>query len=630
MPSIVKLTLESNQYERNIKNAQKSLNDFTRSIGINMKSLSSMALAAGAVTGALKVMKDAFFKSETSLDEWGRTVESSKALYSGFLSALNNTDISGFLNRMDDIVSAARDAYNAIDNLNTYSAFNQRNEAKERSGYAESLDKYKLNPTAENKQALAAANQAVIDGLKETQEQTEAAYISALRNIATQRLGTKELQDAFVKVFSEGGRNALSNAKIGYSTGRGLNAGSQYWYGNKVYDGRIQERSTGQWSDMSAQERQQFEFARALAQVNDTEIREVQALGRQAVALSEQIFQQDRQFNRLAGNNGKVGGSGGSGGGKSGGTTTTPIVYAADSIMAQEKLVSELTEKWKTAGEAVRDDYKVQLDDAKKKLQEMTNPMGPQMKLWQGDIDDMLKGTTPIAGGIPQIGNGLDTLPQVLSPLQEINAEIERWQQLMQYAPTSDYYQVMKQHLEELMLKQKQFTGETTQDVKNSSAAWSTAASAINSVGTAITTIEDPSAKILGLIAQAIATVASAASQAMSAKDVTASGWAWIGAAAAITAQMVAVISQIHSATGYAQGGVVGGKSYSGDNIPILANAGEIVLSKSMQNSLAANLQSNAGSMNLEATVSGEQIRFVLNNYGSRTGRGEYVTTKFQ
>ena len=73
--SLVKLTLESNQYERGLQNAKRQLNDFTRAIGINMKQLTGMAAAAGAVTGAMKVMKDAFFKSETNLDEWGRTVE---------------------------------------------------------------------------------------------------------------------------------------------------------------------------------------------------------------------------------------------------------------------------------------------------------------------------------------------------------------------------------------------------------------------------------------------------------------------------------------------------------------------------------------------------------------------------
>ena len=78
----------------------------------------------------------------------------------------------------------------------------------------------------------------------------------------------------------------------------------------------------------------------------------------------------------------------------------------------------------------------------------------------------------------------------------------------------------------------------------------------------------------------------------------------------------------------HAQNGinVVGGNHYSGDVTPILANAGEVVLNRSQVSTLASQLQgSGAQNMKLEATVSGEQLRFVLNNNGRRTGRGEYV-----
>ena len=78
----------------------------------------------------------------------------------------------------------------------------------------------------------------------------------------------------------------------------------------------------------------------------------------------------------------------------------------------------------------------------------------------------------------------------------------------------------------------------------------------------------------------------------------------------------------------HAQNGlnVVGGTHYSGDVTPILANAGEVVLNRSQVSTLASQLQGGgAQNMKLEATVSGEQLRFVLNNNGRRTGRGEYV-----
>jgi glucose-6-phosphate dehydrogenase assembly protein OpcA len=149
------------------------------------------------------------------------------------------------------------------------------------------------------------------------------------------------------------------------------------------------------------------------------------------------------------------------------------------------------------------------------------------------------------------------------------------------------------------------------------------------SVGSAMASIEDPTAKTVGIVMQAIATVAQAFSQALS-EDKTTTGniWAFIAAALASTASMVSVISSIHSATGYAQGGVVTGNSYSGDNIPIRANAGEVVLTRAMAGNLASQLEGNGlGNLNLTATVSAEQIRFTLNNNGRRTGRGEFVQT---
>jgi hypothetical protein len=80
----------------------------------------------------------------------------------------------------------------------------------------------------------------------------------------------------------------------------------------------------------------------------------------------------------------------------------------------------------------------------------------------------------------------------------------------------------------------------------------------------------------------------------------------------------------------HAANGVVPGHKFSGDNIPALLNAGETVLTAAQTNTLASNLRNGGlGNMNLSATVSGEQIRFVLNSNGRRTGKGEYLQTNF-
>lgn len=87
--------------------------------GLSVPKLGAMSVAIAGVTGALKVAKDAFFASEANLDEWGRTVDASKAVYEGFLTSLNTGDISGFLQRIDQIISAAREAYDELDRLGT-------------------------------------------------------------------------------------------------------------------------------------------------------------------------------------------------------------------------------------------------------------------------------------------------------------------------------------------------------------------------------------------------------------------------------------------------------------------------------------------------------------------------------
>ena len=96
-----------------------AVNELAGKFGLSVPKLGAMSVAIAGVTGALKVAKDAFFASEANLDEWGRTVDASKAVYEGFLTSLNTGDISGFLQRIDQIISAAREAYDELDRLGT-------------------------------------------------------------------------------------------------------------------------------------------------------------------------------------------------------------------------------------------------------------------------------------------------------------------------------------------------------------------------------------------------------------------------------------------------------------------------------------------------------------------------------
>jgi hypothetical protein len=150
--------------------------------------------------------------------------------------------------------------------------------------------------------------------------------------------------------------------------------------------------------------------------------------------------------------------------------------------------------------------------------------------------------------------------------------------------------------------------------------------------------IEDPAAKVLGTIAQAVATMALSYSQAAASPAVTSTGWGWIAFAATGVATMLSSIAAIKQATsGFANGGVIPGNSMSGDNLRGIGpggqvyglNAGEVVLNRSQASTLASAL-SDGGNSEVGGTpyVQGELIYLGVNNYLKRSGRGEIVTSK--
>ena len=193
-----------------------------------------------------------------------------------------------------------------------------------------------------------------------------------------------------------------------------------------------------------------------------------------------------------------------------------------------------------------------------------------------------------------------DPFVEALSPLQQLNAELEQLKQNLELSPNTEAYQQGLQAIADKEKEIAQFKGvsitkEIGKDADTSAKSFRNAASAISSMGNAMSQIEDPAAKIAGMIAESVASIALGFSQAIG-KDAGSKGSVWyaIAAAAAGVASMITTISAIHSATGYAEGGIVQGNSYSGDNLrgsDFGINAGELILNKAQQSTLASQLQ---------------------------------------
>ena len=171
-------------------------------------------------------------------------------------------------------------------------------------------------------------------------------------------------------------------------------------------------------------------------------------------------------------------------------------------------------------------------------------------------------------------------------------------------------------------------------EMKDVNSALEYAAQAVGSVGSALAGLEDPAAKVLGLIAQGIASVVAGMGMAIAQKGKELEPWSWIAFAASATATMIATVAAIKSATAeYHAGGDFVGKGsrfntmmrpIGSDTIPAMLSPGELILNKSQQSNLASNIKAAPAlaDLHLETTIEAERIRIMLNNNNRRRGRG--------
>ena len=237
-----------------------------------------------------------------------------------------------------------------------------------------------------------------------------------------------------------------------------------------------------------------------------------------------------------------------------------------------------------------------------------------------------------------QLKNGLNIDPEVTKNLMSqivngINIPDEKWQELQdEINEKLAEFNIAPINIDLKTGNLKALNKDANETVKG----FQQAAQAIGSVTSALNGLEDPGAKIMGIVGQAIAQIALGFAQATTASS-TGGIFAWIAAIAGGMATMMSTIEAIHSATGYANGGIVDGRggglvtgtTYSSDQIPIMANAGEVVLNASQQSMLANNLQNNGGGkMEIVGVLTGENVVLMADRWGRRTGKGELLFGK--
>ena len=513
--------------------------------GLSIDQVTKFGGVLGVTTTAINVAKDAFFQSDSNIDEWGRTVEGAKGAYNVFLDTLNNGNWSNFFQNLQTAIQGGRDLYDVFDRLGSIKSNNAAAIAITQKEIAE------LRLAKQQGENVDAKLKSATERLAALQKQGVSAGMAAGSQSAFQTIrngvnsvGGASINDATIKYAVD---RIMKNGQSEFDKyarnrdilrERGMVTKTQTIYDSQ---GGTYERQYREFDINALTKEQQKQYALAQA-ITEGETRIQAGISAYAQAVSEGASSAREAFkgNRYAlqGSGGGGGRSGGSGGGGSrGGFDISSIAFDSNKAMLA----------------AVKGD----------------GEEGPS-EVWKAITEGAKEATTEV--------DNLTAAFEKLNKVQGVTVE------------------------------------GANKESKNMADGWRTASIAIGTVGNAMSELKNPAIDIMTVIGQSIATIALAYAQNL-ANDKTTSGniWAFIAAAAASTISMITTIASIHQATGYAQGGIVKGNSYSGDNIyggpDAMVNAGELVLTKAQQGNLASQLQEGGmRNLNLSGRIRGTDI----------------------
>lgn len=555
----------------------------------NIDALKLFDIGLQAAKAALDVAKDAFFASETNVDEWGRTLRSADGIYQSFLQSLNTSDFSSFLNNIGQVTQAARDAYNALDELGTRMTIINPERAKLQARQQELRADIRRNGADSEVGKAALQELKKIEPLLSKSFKTESkmnydAFEKLVRERLTEggiNLNQKSFND-FMKTFSNDAafQSLRKNARGSLTTEMTGNA----YNPNAVMTRRtVDTRNTEQkLLDLFTDEWRKANSGYLTAAFN--------AQG----AAASNMLGNSRYMKTTSG-----GGSGG------GGSTNAPT-YQPGSLAEAEAELQKYTKQWKEAGDAVRDSLLPQLIAAEEHVRKMKEDMAWAKDLAMGKYSgqgDFTKGLSDAQGVRfnttldDMVKDGKDKAKSGSMLLSDKAMAVVTKQIKEATKPSKDdkkeidVFGQMNQGISSIVGGLSQLGVELPEGltkILSGIQAVTAILTGISALVTIITTIQGAKATpVIGFLMARGGIVP-------------------------------------HAANGY----YVSGNHYSNDVTPVMANAGELILNKAAQGNLASQLNGGGlGNLHLETIVSGRDLRIVLNNESQGRLKGKYVTS---
>lgn len=583
-----RLTADTSQHDNALKKSASQVYQYKKqtdsakaTLGKLASKFGPLAAQVGLAGGALAVFTKALRSTEQGSDALDSTLYTARSSVNKFFQSLTSGSFDGFIGGLSDIVSTAKEAYNALDNLGTLRMWSNARVEQLKAQIAEARvvvnnanssasDKKKAQQTIDlNMQKIQALTGDIV-------EQTLTAATAKLREIA----GTSKVSDAQLEKYLK----MWESGELGTHYAEFTSAHSyQSPYTVVPTEGAPYTMYETKWDSES--NRILANAMAALMTTKESELQQYYDLLTQAAQLQQNTANQQNKANQLT--------TKGSGSGSGSGVKSP--TYEQGSIADIEAQIKALQDRLK---------------------------------------NEVLKSSEVMV-----IQRQIDVLEEKKQLIEESRKPVERMEQAIEQVPTLDASIIdgdgIAAELQKAIDAIKE-TGLTIDDLKNLESVGDSFGYIGDMFSSLSETVGDESGKIFSAVGSSISAIGTAiakisslmmAEGAASVMDLPYP--ANLAALASVIAAVTGVIGSIASIANqqFAEGGIVRGATTIGDFVPARLNAGEMVLNTHQQERLFRMLNNPTVTTTMSDgadvvfTIHGADLQGTLNNYNRKRGR---------
>lgn len=575
---MTRLLLNTGNFDSNLAKSTKQVQEFQKNaqaIGSKFSSglgvLSKFAPQLAALTGGFAAFNATINSSEGMIDKWGETCRAANTTVGAFFTSITTGDFSNFLNGLESIIKSAKEAYKEIDNLGTMIAFQDTEIAKIESRridleYRIKLGKSKGEDVSALQDELLGTNEEIASLMKERAEQATKAWKAAVKEAVQKQTGGWYDEITASKYSNWADFKTLSK--------EGLNAEEK--------DIEKRKKALGSTYDYALVNLKAYQKLQAEGRLNEK--------GQDALQLinDERVYQTKR------------------------------------AILDQESKITEANKYQVAASQALakaansrKESLRYTEDNSSTKTKSTTS--NKELSFIEG-----AKTLNEMQNNVTYLQNQLNNLDVSSLEFAEVSDELDIWIEKIKIAKGE--LSTVPEPLKDIKTK-TQAVKDNSDEVNASiykmtvlTKATSNAFGAVNDNGVqAFANILQSTIPLIG----AIMALAIAEGEENAAR--TSKNWVeLIAATVSVGATIAGTFAALKDAGKYANGGIIGGNSYSGDKLIAHVNSGEMILNKRQQGNLFNILSNGTGigsNSQVQFKIQGKELVGVLNNYNSKYGK---------